>query len=424
MDNAQEQLARLKDMIASAQAGTWEWNVQTGELRVNEVWANLIGYSLAELEPINIRTFVKFAHPEDVQRTNALFDQVFANQDETYRNDLRMRHKSGHWIWVRDTGRVYSRTADGQPEWVIGMHVDISDTKQIEQQVLAQQVTLERAQEIGQLGYWTATPKVEELFWSAKIYKILGLDELTTSPSVEGFRELVYPDDQPKFDREMARLVKEKSFDFEHRIIRADGTIVWVHERATVSELNGREMFIGTMQNISATKQIEMRLTELSQTDELTKIYNRRYLMQRLREVVSVANREHSVLALLDIDFFKPINDTHGHDAGDDVLIRFAQYLRDNIRTSDVVARTGGEEFVILMFETDVNQALPLLNDLMQGIRQLPIHVNGQQLSITTTMGVTEILPADNDINEILIRADRALYQGKNDGRDRIVVAE
>ncbi|MCH8501729.1 MAG: diguanylate cyclase [Aliidiomarina sp.] len=427
-DTSLEKLARLEDILHSAGAATWEWNVQTGELILNEMWAQLLGYTLAELEPISIATFQRYSHQDDFAKTTALFERVFANIDNIYHCDLRMRHKNGHWIWVRDTGRVYSRTPTGEPEWVIGMHVDISANKHIEEQVIAQQVTLERAQEIGRLGYWTATPTVEELFWSPKIYRILGLDDQQQQPSVEIFRSLVHPEDLEFFDQQMVSLVNGDEFDFEHRVIRPDGGIVWVHERATQSELNGRIMLVGTMQNITDRKTIETRLTELSQTDELTRIYNRRYLLERLREVISTPPTSKKaenpgVLALLDLDHFKAINDTYGHDAGDEVLKALASFLKESVRPSDVVARTGGEEFVVLMFDTTVNQALPTLNHILAGVRQLKFRFDDEPLSISTTIGVTEVAVDDIDTSDVLIRADRALYHGKNNGRDQIVTS-
>lgn len=426
MDKSIEKLARLEDIILSAGAATWEWNVQTGELILNETWAKLLGYTLTELEPISIATFQAFTHPDDFKRTNALFERVFANLDEVYQCDLRMRHKHGHWIWVRDTGRVYSRTAEGEPEWVIGMHVDISANKRIEEQVIEQQITLERAQFVGRLGYWTATPNVDELFWSPKIYIILGLDETTDRPSVELFRSLVHPDDLDLFDEKMIALVKGEEFDFEHRIIRPDDDIVWVHERATQTELSGRTMLIGTMQNITDRKTIENRLVELSQTDELTRIYNRRYLLACLREAIEKYSADKhgpnsAVLALLDLDNFKAINDQFGHEAGDLVLQKLSSFLSEFVRSSDVVARTGGEEFVILMHDTRLNLALPPLKSMLDGIRQLEFQFSNAPLSISATIGVTEIQPEDNDTSDVLVRADRALYHGKNNGRDQIV---
>lgn len=376
MDKSIEKLARLEDIILSAGAATWEWNVQTGELILNETWAKLLGYTLTELEPISIATFQAFTHPDDFKKTNAHFERVFANLDEVYQCDLRMRHKDGQFV--------------------------------------------------GRLGYWTATPNVDELFWSPKIYIILGLDETTDRPSVELFRSLVHPDDLDLFDEKMIALVKGEEFDFEHRIIRPDDDIVWVHERATQTELSGHTMLIGTMQNITDRKTIENRLVELSQTDELTRIYNRRYLLASLREAIEkygthTNDSDSAVLALLDLDNFKAINDQYGHEAGDHVLQKLSKFLTEFVRSSDVVARTGGEEFVILMHNTNLHHALPLLENMLDGIRQLEFQFANQPLSISATIGVTEIQPEDNDTSDVLVRADRALYHGKNYGRDQIV---
>lgn len=422
MDKNLKQLARLQHMINSAGVGTWEWNLQTGELRLNEVWARLIGYTLAELHPISIQTWIDHVHPDDYHQVNAILERVFKREISEYKCDIRMRHKQGHWLWMRDTGQVFSHTADGKPEWVIGMHVDITDSKLIEQKVNEQQVTLERAQQIGRLGYWTSTLEVDELFWSSKIYKTIGLNEKQTQPCIDLFRSLVHPDDRELFETHMKALINGEGFDFEHRLIRADGTVIWVHQRAEKTALNGRDLYIGTMLNVTPTKQIEMQLTELSQTDELTRIYNRRYLLHRLRQALNNPDEQPAVLALLDIDYFKNINDTYGHDAGDSALVQFSQFLHDNIRTSDVVARTGGEEFVVLMLNTDIDRALSVLQNLMAGIRRLPITLDARTINITSTMGITEIQPTDKDTNKILVRADQALYRGKNNGRNQIVM--
>jgi PAS domain S-box-containing protein len=126
---------RLQMVLDGTRAGTWEWNVQTGETRFNERWAEIVGYTLQELEPISIETWVRLAHPDDLAASNEQLQAHFRGEREYYDILCRMRHKSGHWVWVHDRGRVMSRDADGQPLWMAGTHLEVSEMKAAQQAV-------------------------------------------------------------------------------------------------------------------------------------------------------------------------------------------------------------------------------------------------------------------------------------------------
>ena len=125
-----EERERLDNILIGTDAGTWEWNVQTGETRFNERWGGIIGEQLADLEPTTIDTWVRFAPPDDLARSNGLLQAHFKGESDLYECEARMRHRNGHWVWVLDRGRVRSWTADGQPEWMYGTHQDITASKQ------------------------------------------------------------------------------------------------------------------------------------------------------------------------------------------------------------------------------------------------------------------------------------------------------
>lgn len=127
-----QQRARLEHILWGTNAGTWEWNVQTGETRFNGRWAAIIGYNLAELEPISIRTWEELCHPDDLERSDAALQRVFEKADEHYECTVRMRHKNGRWIWVLDRGKVHDWTEDGKPLWMSGTHTDIDALKRSE----------------------------------------------------------------------------------------------------------------------------------------------------------------------------------------------------------------------------------------------------------------------------------------------------
>jgi len=123
---------RLESILAGTHVGTWQWNIQTGETVFNEVWAELVGYTLAELAPMSIETWKAFTHPEDLKQSSALLERHFAGELPFYECECRMRHKDGSWVWIHDRGRVITRTPDGKPLMMFGTHADITARKQSE----------------------------------------------------------------------------------------------------------------------------------------------------------------------------------------------------------------------------------------------------------------------------------------------------
>ncbi len=125
---------RLESIIAGTGVGTWQWNVQSGETLFNDRWAEVIGYTLEELAPVSIETWERFVHPEDMKLSAELLADHFKGDLPYYQCECRMKHKSGHWVWIVDRGRVMTRTGDGQPLMMFGTHTDITERKQAEEQ--------------------------------------------------------------------------------------------------------------------------------------------------------------------------------------------------------------------------------------------------------------------------------------------------
>jgi len=122
---------QLELVIQSTGVGIWDWSIPTGEVVFNERWARIIGYKLQELEPVNIDTWVAFAHPDDLDESNRLLQEHWEGKSEYYIFESRMKHKNGEWIWVLDTGQVIERDENGAPKRMIGTHLDITDKKDL-----------------------------------------------------------------------------------------------------------------------------------------------------------------------------------------------------------------------------------------------------------------------------------------------------
>ena len=174
------------------------------------------------------------------------------------------------------------------------------------------------------------------------------------------------------------------------------------------------------------TAELELANAELdrqARTDPLTGLLNRRGMEERFRPALLSARRRQAALSVLlvDIDHFKRVNDTHGHDAGDQALCTLAQAMTLRLRESDIVARHGGEEFVVILPDTDARQARVVADELVASISQLPLAIVG---AITISCGVSQVRLANDTVDSVLQRADEALYRAKNEGRNRTSFAD
>jgi diguanylate cyclase (GGDEF)-like protein/PAS domain S-box-containing protein len=229
------------------------------------------------------------------------------------------------------------------------------------------------------------------------------------------------------------------------RNYRKDGSMFWNELRLTpMADRTGRTAHVlGMLSDVTARMEAEQELLEkhrqlektkrmlegLALKDGLTSLYNRRHFSEQLDREWNRARREQSPLSLMmiDIDHFKRFNDTYGHIAGDHCIRAVADAIRGCFaRGSDLVARYGGEEFVVLIAGVDRRQARERAELLRQAIKQIPLEHAGRAAApvVTVSVGVATAVPGDRIVpDDLLVAADRALYQAKRQGRDRVVQA-
>ena len=165
-------------------------------------------------------------------------------------------------------------------------------------------------------------------------------------------------------------------------------------------------------------------LRHLATTDYLTDVFNRRYFFEAGRQEFKRARRYKHPLSvlILDIDYFKNVNDTHGHITGDRMLIAIAMAARSNLRAMDVLARIGGEEFAVILPETDGEMGLEVAERLRRSISEVVIYADGAPVSVTVSIGASMLLAEDSELGSIMERADAALYEAKQNGRNRVAI--
>jgi diguanylate cyclase (GGDEF)-like protein/PAS domain S-box-containing protein len=209
---------------------------------------------------------------------------------------------------------------------------------------------------------------------------------------------------------------------------RPDGT--HYHVAHTVTPLADEEglprHFIAVMEDISARKRQEQELKRLATTDALTGLLNRRaFLEEVVQELQRYRRHGHEgALLMLDLDHFKRVNDRHGHAVGDAVLVQVSAALRERLRLTDRIGRLGGEEFAVLLPETGPEGALALAQALREEVGAQRIPTPDGPLGVTVSIGLSGFAPGETDAVPLLGRADQALYQAKEQGRNRVVVAE
>jgi diguanylate cyclase (GGDEF)-like protein len=176
--------------------------------------------------------------------------------------------------------------------------------------------------------------------------------------------------------------------------------------------------------DISIRKITEEKLQLLATTDELTGLWNRRYFIKCLGDELKRMKRHNHPFSLLmvDIDYFKTVNDIFGHNTGDLSLQYLSGLMRNRLREVDLVARLGGEEFGIILPDTDLDSAQAVAENLRKIIAETPFFHDGDTINLTVSIGVTECKPDTASVEELLKLADKALYSAKNEGRNRIVL--
>jgi diguanylate cyclase (GGDEF)-like protein/PAS domain S-box-containing protein len=176
--------------------------------------------------------------------------------------------------------------------------------------------------------------------------------------------------------------------------------------------------------DITSQKQAQAELLELAHHDALTGVANRRYFFERANQEFIRAKRYLAPLSIasLDIDHFKQVNDQFGHAAGDEVLKSLCNNSQQLLRETELFARIGGEEFAVLMPDTDMEGARHLAERIRQAVADLKPRINGQEISCTISLGIATLRSSDTSIEECLQRADRAMYLAKKNGRNRVEI--
>ncbi len=200
----------------------------------------------------------------------------------------------------------------------------------------------------------------------------------------------------------------------------ADGSIFPKEVIMNLGVFRGEKVIISIAREISERKQLEEELRQYAEEDYLTELYNRRLFDELSKKAIASCKRNETPISLLifDIDHFKTVNDTYGHQAGDLILRLLANYAKKSVRESDILARVGGEEFAILQPGSSLDNSVKWADRFRKEIAELSVHHEAGNLSVTISIGVSHIDADVNTVKDLFKRSDEALFTAKQDGRN------
>ena len=365
------------------------------------------------------RGVYEFVHPDDHGAHLALREALAAGAEEEV-GERRMRTAGGGWLWVEARCRAL-RDDDGRFVGVQSSARDISDRKAAEEVGRIADEQFRTAFDDALVGIALVALDGSWLRVNDALCRILGY----TREQLHGmtFQDITHRDD---LDTDLAQLEDTLSgeragYQMEKRYLRPNGEMVWALLSVSLVRDSGGEPlhFISQILDISERKRLEAEMTRLATRDHLTGLYNRRFFEREVAQHLRLLRRHggSASVLFLDLDRFKEVNDTLGHQHGDALLQHVAEILTGRLRESDVIARLGGDEFAVLLPVTDAHGAACIVAALEREFADKPADLEGQRTTARASIGVAE-LDAELDVDGVLRRADQAMYAVKRARRE------
>lgn len=244
-------------LLESGDVGVWLWNVQTGETIFNDKWASIIGYSLSELEPVSINTWLSFAHPEDLVKSEQLLNEHFKGESARYVCEARMKHKRGHWVKVLDKGQVQTWDKNGNPEWMVGIHIDITEQWQKEREIefLHQELKKFTDNLPGFVYQYIVNEDGQAYFpfASSKVSSIYGCTADDIKNSADIIMQIIHPDDLERVIQSIEKSRVELSDWHEvYRVNHPTKGLLWTEGKSSpIAHANGSVEWNGYSEDVT-----------------------------------------------------------------------------------------------------------------------------------------------------------------------------
>ncbi|TIS48781.1 PAS domain S-box protein [Mesorhizobium sp.] len=422
--------------LTSAGQGVWSLDMRKGGTTYSETWVRMLGYDDGELDGDPDR-WLTMIHPDDRERVAEADRAHLADETAFFEAEFRMRHKNGHWVWILDRGKAIERDGEGRLIRAIGSLTDITERKEAEERLKVSAAMLadekERLrvtlQSIGDAVICTdAANRIT--FMNPVAEKLTGV--AAGEALGKALSHVYWAVDEETGQR--IGLTRPSAGDRQHCdqntravLVRRDDTRCSI--RQVVSPImNDRNEFCGLVivfQDFTDARALQRQLAYAAAHDALTGLANRSSFIRTMEKLVDqcrLNGGEHQFM-FVDLDHFKAVNDTGGHAAGDALLKRVADAIRNVLGPQDIVARLGGDEFAVILKASAAAPAAIAARSAIDAIRNLNFVWDGRPHSIGASIGLAAIRAGCGEVDEIIARADAACYAAKAAGRGCVSAA-
>jgi diguanylate cyclase (GGDEF)-like protein/PAS domain S-box-containing protein len=408
--------------------------------------AELVGKSLSDLLPSldleNVKKLVTELKNQQMTEQSML---------PVTRVELDVPLKNGGMVSVETEYKLIG-DSNAKPLMVLGISRDCTDRLHYEKQLREAEERVRLALYCSGDGVWDMNLQAGAMNYAEGWEALLGYTKAEVDPTISGYTKMIHVEDAAKFKAELERHIQDEvpSFQCEFRVLTKGGGWRWLLSRGMIWSRSpgGKPLrMIGTHTDITSRKVAEVamsrtnvklhsqideirllqtKLAEQAVRDPLTGLYNRRYLDETLEREVARARREGHPLSvvMLDVDHFKRLNDSYGHQAGDEVLKALGDLLRDDTRAEDVACRYGGEEFLVLLPSMPLDKACERAERWRAQLEKHTFVFGNFPLSVTASFGVSSYPHHAKTPDDLTHAADSALYNAKHNGRNRVEVFE
>ena len=433
---------RWKNALESTVQGLWDVNEINGERFHSAQWFRMRGLPENTVAQHEMDEWLGRIHPEDVERVKRDIRLQRIPYNDIIEMEYRERHKNGHWQWILSRGKVVQRNEENFQVRVIGFDTDITGIKSSDDKIKRMSKRLEMALTSSKIGVWEFDWATNRVHWDSVMREMYGLPNDQAPLPREIWETSLHPDDRDAtITKALAGQESKESYDLDYRIVLNDGTVKHLRSRASFDDngIDGLKLLglnwdvtedIHLAQKLKdandialkRNKQLEVARSLMEYNalhDALTGQANRRMLDQVQKSYFDNPEYQNVRFAVLhvDLDRFKQINDTLGHDAGDAVLIHTANVLRETVGPDDLVARVGGDEFAVFIANAPDEAALLALARNIIAKTSAPIKYQHHDCRCGVSIGIAYAKASDIDGNALLINADMAMYRSKHSGR-------
>lgn len=422
--------SRWNYALEAAKQGVWDHDIISDDMYYSPMWRKMRGFTPDEYVDPNEEVWLARVHPDDRDRIRAVVGMQDSGEDGYDTLEYRERHKDGHYIWILSRGRPVAWDENGKSIRTIGTDTDITRLKNAEAQLAEEKERLRVTLEAIGDGVISTDADHRISFMNPVAEDMTGWTSAEAiGEAIEDVFAIVNPGtDEPALNPVAESLTSGKTFYLDEEVVLVGRKGERRDVRSSAAPVRTPEgKIIGSVlvfQDISQSRALQKQLAHSASHDALTGLPNRVAFERALAEAVEGArtgNRQHA-LCYLDLDRFKPVNDSAGHAAGDALLRLVAETIRRCCRSNDFAARIGGDEFAVLLTDCPIANAEKVAKKLVATIGCLEFSWNGETYFIGASVGLTAITAQPPSELGFTGEADAACYMAKAAGRGRVVV--